>query len=130
MPKLSILGQIACEIFVQLCSNDPIKILLNLTRFKTIRTASNLERFVWSHQRNKVLVSRSQFHFHNKGFALCLVLKVRVFETRKWPIQFLKNMAKFRDKLKDRLTKLKRCHHFKETLSLPSPHCILHSLLS
>ena len=26
-------------------------------------------------------------HFHNKGFALSLVLKVRFFGTRKWPIQ-------------------------------------------
>ena len=25
-------------------------------------------------------------HFHKKGFALCLVLKVRVFGTRKWLI--------------------------------------------
>ena len=25
-------------------------------------------------------------HFHNKGFALNLVLKVRFFGTRKWPI--------------------------------------------
>ena len=25
-------------------------------------------------------------HFHNKGFALSLVLKVRCFGTRKWPI--------------------------------------------
>ena len=25
-------------------------------------------------------------HFHNKGFALTVVLKVRVFGTRKWPI--------------------------------------------
>ena len=25
-------------------------------------------------------------HFHNKGFALSLVLKVRIFGTRKWPI--------------------------------------------
>ena len=25
-------------------------------------------------------------HFHNKGFALSLVLKVRLFGTRKWPI--------------------------------------------
>ena len=24
-------------------------------------------------------------HFHNKGFALSLVLKVRFFGTRKWP---------------------------------------------
>ena len=27
-------------------------------------------------------------HFHNKGFALSLVLKVRFFGTRKWPICF------------------------------------------
>ena len=27
-------------------------------------------------------------HFHNKGFALSLVLKVRFFGTRKWPIAF------------------------------------------
>ena len=25
-------------------------------------------------------------HFHNKGFALSLVLKVKFFGTRKWPI--------------------------------------------
>ena len=27
-------------------------------------------------------------HFHNKGFALSLVLKVKLFGTRKWPIHF------------------------------------------
>ena len=27
-------------------------------------------------------------HFHNEGFALSLVLKVRFFGTRKWPIEF------------------------------------------
>ena len=26
-------------------------------------------------------------HFHNKGFALSLVLKVKLFGTRKWPIK-------------------------------------------
>ena len=25
-------------------------------------------------------------HFHKKGFALSLVLKVRAFETQKWPV--------------------------------------------
>jgi len=25
-------------------------------------------------------------HFHKKGFALSLVLKMRAFETRKWPV--------------------------------------------
>ena len=28
-------------------------------------------------------------HFHNKGFALSLVLKVKLFGTRKWPIGML-----------------------------------------
>ena len=28
----------------------------------------------------------NETHFHNKGFALSLVLKVRFFGTRKWPI--------------------------------------------
>ena len=28
----------------------------------------------------------NETHFHKKGFALGLFLKVRVFETRKWPI--------------------------------------------
>ena len=28
-------------------------------------------------------------HFHNKGFALSLILKVRFFGTRKWPIVLL-----------------------------------------
>ena len=27
-------------------------------------------------------------HFHNKGFALSLVLEVKLFGTRKWPIAF------------------------------------------
>ena len=30
-------------------------------------------------------------HFHNKGFALSLVLKVRFFGTRKWPILDIDN---------------------------------------
>ena len=32
-------------------------------------------------------------HFHNKGFALSLVLKVRVFGTQKWPIGWLYRMT-------------------------------------
>ena len=31
-------------------------------------------------------------HFHKKGFALGLVLRVRVYGTRKWPIE---NIARF-----------------------------------
>ena len=31
-------------------------------------------------------------HFHNKGFALSLVLKVRFFGTRKWPINVVASL--------------------------------------
>ena len=31
----------------------------------------------------------NETHFHNKGFALSLVLKVRFFGTRKWPIKLI-----------------------------------------
>ena len=30
----------------------------------------------------------SKTHFHTEGFALSLVLKVRAFGTRKWPVHF------------------------------------------
>ena len=36
-------------------------------------------KIIFSYDANKT-------HFHNKGFALSLVLKVRFFGTRKWPI--------------------------------------------
>ena len=32
-------------------------------------------------------------HFHNKGFALSLVLKVRFFGTRKWPIRLQNSLS-------------------------------------
>ena len=31
----------------------------------------------------------NETHFHNKGFAVSLVLKVRFFGTRKWPISLI-----------------------------------------
>ena len=31
-------------------------------------------------------------HFHNKGFALSLVLKVKLFGTRKWPIELCEHL--------------------------------------
>ena len=31
---------------------------------------------------------QNKTHFHNKGLALILVLKVRFFGTRKWPILY------------------------------------------
>ena len=33
-------------------------------------------------------------HFHNKGFALSLVLKVRFLGTRKWPIDYRTEIEK------------------------------------
>ena len=42
------------------------------------RSAFDMEMIFHSHA-NKT-------HFHKKGCALGLILKVRVFETRKWPI--------------------------------------------
>ena len=33
--------------------------------------------------------AKKKTHFHKKGFALGLVLRVRVFGTRKWPIRLI-----------------------------------------
>ena len=46
LPKTSIPGQIVCKILAQLCFDDSIQILLNLTRFLMLWTESNLEGFV------------------------------------------------------------------------------------
>ena len=45
MPKTSILGQIVFEILAQLCSDDSVQILLNLTWVITFRPKSNLCSF-------------------------------------------------------------------------------------
>ena len=45
LPKTSISGQILSEILAQLCSDDSIQILLNLTQFVMLWTESNLEGF-------------------------------------------------------------------------------------
>ena len=37
-------------------------------------------KMIFNYDANKI-------YFHNKGFALSLVLKVRFFGTRKWPIE-------------------------------------------
>ena len=50
LPKTSILGQIVSEILAQLCSDDSIQILLNVTQFITLGTESNLEGFVSGHR--------------------------------------------------------------------------------
>ena len=44
-------------------------------------SASDME-IIFHFQANKT-------HFHKKGCAPCLILKVRVFGTRKWPISYL-----------------------------------------
>ena len=49
MPKTSISGQIVSEILAQLCSDDSIQILPNVTQFITLGTESNLEGFVLGH---------------------------------------------------------------------------------
>ena len=46
--KISIPGQVVFEILAQLCSDDSIQILLNLTQFITLGTESNLGEFVLS----------------------------------------------------------------------------------
>ena len=46
-------------------------------------------------------------HFHKKGFALGLVLRVKVFGTRKWSIQHINNKTQFEEKKKEK----KACMH-------------------
>ena len=46
--KISIPGQVVFEILAQLCSDDSIQILLNLTQFIALGTESNLGGFVLS----------------------------------------------------------------------------------
>ena len=48
-PKISLPGQIAFEISAQLCSDDSIPILLNMTHFITLGTKSNEKGLAWSH---------------------------------------------------------------------------------
>ena len=43
LPKTSISGQIVSEILAQLCSNDSIQILLNLTQFIALESESNID---------------------------------------------------------------------------------------
>ena len=60
-PKISNLGQIVSEILTQLCSDDSIQILLNLTWFLILWTKPNLEGFVWSRHSITGLISQRQF---------------------------------------------------------------------
>ena len=67
LATISIPGKISFGILAQLCSDDSIQIILYSTRFITLRTESNLEGFVWSHQSKTGLVSRDNLP-HNASF--------------------------------------------------------------
>ena len=103
-----------------------IQILLNLTWFSTLRTESNLERFVWSHYIKRCLYLGGNFIFTTKVLHLASLWR--------WGFSKLGNglfnswKTKLHCKLKERLLKLKRWHHFREKLSLPPPYCIFNSL--
>ena len=73
----------------------PIKFYIMLTSILPNRP---LPSFPWPLYQNEVKCSAfdmeiifnslaSETHFHKKGCALSLILKVRVFGTRMWPIQ-------------------------------------------
>ena len=56
-PKISNSGQIVSEILAQICSDDSIQILLNLTWFLILWTKPNLEGFVWNRHVLDVVLS-------------------------------------------------------------------------
>ena len=51
-------------------------------------------------------------HFHKKGCALGLILKVRVFGTRKWPIEFRENVRAFFPQGQSKLSVIMRCPYY------------------
>ena len=53
LPKTSISGQIVSEILAQLCSEDSIQILLNLTWVSTFRPKSNTRLLAVNNKSNK-----------------------------------------------------------------------------
>ena len=59
--------------------------LLHKIRITHFRVASSL-CFKGNNFTDLFYSHANKTHFHNKGFALSLVLKARVSETRKWPI--------------------------------------------
>ena len=48
-------------------------------------------------------------HFHKKDCALGLILKVRDFGTRKWPIEFIENVRAFFPQGNSKLSVIMRC---------------------
>ena len=63
-------------------------------------------------------------HFHKKDYALGLILKVRIFETRKWPILLYKNSNIWRMD-RDGISTIKFDVTFLVTFSYPSPSLLL-----
>ena len=63
LPKTSILGQIVSEILAQLCSDDSIQILLNLTWVKTFRPESNVRLLVVNNKSNQTNSEKRILYF-------------------------------------------------------------------
>ena len=63
LPKTSISGQIVSEILAQLCSDDSIQILLNLTWVKTFRPESNVRLLVVNNKSNQTNSEKRILYF-------------------------------------------------------------------
>ena len=63
LPKTSISGQIVPEILAQLCSDDSIQILLNLTWVKTFRPESNVRLLVVNNKSNQTNSEKRILYF-------------------------------------------------------------------
>ena len=74
LPKISILLQFGGEILALLFPGDSTQILLSLSQFKTLRTETKLEGFVWSHQGITELISPSPSP--TERMCLCIILMV------------------------------------------------------
>ena len=62
-PKISNLGQIVSEILAQLCSDDSMQILLNLTWFLILWTKANLQGFVWNRHSMTIQMTATEQYF-------------------------------------------------------------------
>ena len=60
-------------------------------------------------------------HFHNKSFALSLVLKVRFFGTLKWPIDNRFRKKSFSQNIRNRRFSASRRQNFLQEHHTPSP---------
>ena len=69
-------------------------------------------------------------HFHKKGCAFGLILKVRVFGTRKWPIAAMLQWAPMLLNTCERREIFKQAHYFKIMLIGILQFILLNTLLS